>query len=39
MLKCEIGLALGKKQHDKRKTLKDRDWERDKQRGFKQHLD
>ena len=39
MVKCQIGLALGKKQHDKRKTLKDRDWERDKQRGFKQHLD
>ncbi len=39
LVKCQIGLALGKKQHDKRKTLKDRDWERDKQRGFKQHLD
>ncbi len=39
MVKCQIALAVGKKQHDKRKTLKDRDWERDKQRGFKQHLD
>ena len=39
LVKCQIGLALGKKQHDKRKTLKDRDWERDKQHGFKQHLD
>ncbi len=38
MVKCQIGLAKGKKLHDKRKTLKDRDWERDKERGFKQHL-
>ena len=39
MVKCQIALAEGKKLYDKRKTLKDRDWERDKQRGFKQHLD
>ncbi len=39
LVKCKIGLAKGKKLHDKRKTLKDRDWERDQQRGFKQHLD
>jgi SsrA-binding protein len=31
-VKCEIGLAKGKKQHDKREVEKDRDWERDKQR-------
>ncbi len=33
--KLEIGLAKGKKQHDKRSTEKDRDWERDKERLFK----
>ena len=27
--KLEIGLAKGKKQHDKRNTEKDRDWQRD----------
>jgi SsrA-binding protein len=30
--KLEIGLAKGKKQHDKRATEKDRDWQRDKSR-------
>ena len=30
--KVEIGLAKGKKQHDKRAVEKDRDWERDKAR-------
>jgi len=30
--KLEIGLAKGKKQHDKRATEKDRDWERNKGR-------
>ena len=30
--KLEIGLARGKKQHDKRDTEKDRDWARDKAR-------
>ena len=30
--KLEIGLARGKKQHDKRATEKNRDWERDKAR-------
>jgi SsrA-binding protein len=30
--KLRIGLAKGKKQHDKRATEKDRDWERDKAR-------
>lgn len=32
LVKCEIALAKGKKQHDKRDTEKDRDWGRDKQR-------
>lgn len=31
-IKAEIGLAKGKKQHDKRDTEKERDWEREKQR-------
>lgn len=30
--KLRIGLAKGKKQHDKRATEKDRDWQRDKSR-------
>ncbi len=30
--KVQIGLAKGKKQHDKREVEKDRDWQRDKQR-------
>jgi len=33
--KVEIGLAKGKRQHDKRKTEKDRDWERQKSRIMK----
>ncbi len=37
MAKLEIGLAKGKKQHDKRATEKDRDWQRDKERIFKRH--
>jgi len=31
-VKCEIGLAKGKKQHDKRETEKQRDWDREKAR-------
>jgi SsrA-binding protein len=31
-VKIEIGLAKGKKAHDKRQTIKDRDWKRDKER-------
>ncbi len=31
-IKLEIGLAKGKKQHDKRAAEKDREWEREKQR-------
>lgn len=35
LVKCEIALAKGKKLHDKRATLKERDFARDKARGFK----
>ena len=35
-IKLEIGLAKGKKQHDKRDTIKERDWNRDKQRLMRQ---
>ena len=31
-IKLDIGLAKGKKQHDKRQSEKDRDWNREKQR-------
>jgi SsrA-binding protein len=31
-IKLEIGLARGKKQHDKREAIKDRDWQREQQR-------
>jgi SsrA-binding protein len=31
-IKVEIGLAKGKKQHDKREAEKERDWDREKQR-------
>ena len=34
-VKVEIGLAKGKRQHDKRKTEKDRDWDRQKKRIMK----
>lgn len=34
-IKCELGLAVGKKKYDKRETLKQRDWERQKQRILK----
>ena len=33
--KVEIGIATGKRQHDKRKVAKDRDWERQKARIMK----
>ena len=35
--KLEIGLARGKKQHDKRTAEKQRDWQREKQRILKRH--
>ncbi len=31
-VKCDIALAKGKAEHDKRQTLKERDWEREKGR-------
>jgi len=34
-IKLEIGLAKGKKQHDKRQTEKEREWQREKQRLMK----
>jgi SsrA-binding protein len=36
-VKCEIGLAKGKKQHDKRATEKDRDAKREVSAAMKQH--
>jgi len=36
-VKLEIALAKGKKEHDKRQTEKDRDWQRQKQRLLKSH--
>ncbi|HHJ13835.1 MAG TPA: SsrA-binding protein SmpB [Gammaproteobacteria bacterium] len=35
--KLEIALAKGKKAHDKRASIKERDWQRDKQRIMKGH--
>ncbi len=35
--KLEIGLAKGKKLHDKRASEKERDWDREKQRVLRQH--
>src|SRR6188472_2659669 len=35
-IKLEIGLAKGKKQHDKREAEKDRDWKREQQRLIRQ---
>jgi len=34
-VKVKVGLAKGKKQHDKRDTEKDRDWQRDKSRALR----
>ena len=36
-VKCEIGLAKGKKQHDKRDNEKQRDWQREQQSILKQN--
>ncbi len=36
-VKCEIGLAKGKKQYDKRNAEKDRDWQREQQKIMKIH--
>jgi len=35
LVKAKIALAKGKKQHDKRQTIKQREWERDKHRLLK----
>jgi SsrA-binding protein len=35
LVKCEIALATGKKQYDKRATIKEREWSRDKSRVLK----
>ncbi|MDR1367326.1 MAG: SsrA-binding protein SmpB [Candidatus Accumulibacter sp.] len=37
-IKAEIGLAKGKKQHDKRESEKERDWNREKARIIRQHV-
>ncbi|GAB3373226.1 SsrA-binding protein SmpB [Spongiibacter taiwanensis] len=37
LIKAEISLAKGKKDHDKRDTEKSRDWDRQKQRILRQH--
>jgi SsrA-binding protein len=37
LVKCDIALAKGKKDHDKRATEKDRDWAREKQRIVTSH--
>jgi SsrA-binding protein len=36
-IKCEIGLAKGKKQYDKRESEKQRDWQREQQTILKQN--
>jgi SsrA-binding protein len=36
-VKVAVGLAKGKKQHDKRESEKDRDWQRDKARLLRAH--
>jgi SsrA-binding protein len=36
-IKCEIALATGKKEYDKRASIKERDWKVDKQRLMKEH--
>ena len=36
-VKVELALAKGKKTHDKRETIKERDWKRDQQRIMKAH--
>jgi SsrA-binding protein len=37
LIKVQIGLAKGKKQHDKRNTEKEKDWEREKGRIMRSH--
>jgi SsrA-binding protein len=35
-IKLEMGLAKGKKQHDKRQAVKEREWQREQQRLIRQ---
>jgi SsrA-binding protein len=35
-IKLEMGLAKGKKQHDKRQVVKEREWQREQQRLLRQ---
>ena len=37
LVKVEIALGTGKKEHDKRASIKERDWNRDKSRVMKSH--
>ncbi|WXU00731.1 MAG: SsrA-binding protein [Catillopecten margaritatus gill symbiont] len=37
-VKLEIGVAKGKKEHDKRQDIKEKDWKRDKQRALKENI-
>ena len=37
-VKVEIGVAKGKKEHDKRQDIKARDWQREKSRIMKKNL-
>ncbi len=37
LVKCEVALAKGKQQHDKRNTEKERDWNLQKQRTMRAH--
>jgi len=37
LVKVDIGLAKGKKDHDKRASIKEHDWNRQKQRVMRQH--
>ena len=37
-VKCDVRLATGKKQHDKRQSIKDREWSRDKHRILKKNV-
>lgn len=39
LAKLEIALAKGKKEHDKRQTIKERDWNREKARVLRNERD
>ncbi|MDG2061208.1 MAG: SsrA-binding protein SmpB [SAR86 cluster bacterium] len=38
LIKCEIALAVGKKGHDKRDSIKSRDWQRQKERKLREGI-